>query len=287
MNNVLRFLSRAVSPAVIGDIAPVPSIAESLENTGDPNAAAEYYSQLMAPSARNSDATREARANLRDARAAVLEAEEELSKAIGITERIKQVIRDAADAAAALKAAEEAYVTATSEWAASGAQGDVVSPTIMARLETARISAHTAELAAKGARAALQQEVFQHDMEVDVLMSTQELNAREALDKATRKAAAAVGPVIMAHIEPDLRRAAALHAELMALMPRLFEFRRLCSQSGLNFSMTSSEFVDAFNTICSLPTYDAKRYDANEGRWAHWLYFGNALLKDPEATLVD
>lgn len=274
MSKVLSFLSRAVSPSVIGEIAPVPGLPPLALQ--EPPAAPNPVDQV---------ASREARENLRAAKAAQRDAEAELQKAIEATERVKQVVRASDIAAKELRAAEEAYAASVTDWATNGAEGNAGSPELFSALEAIRTRARTAELAAKGARAALMETTWD-GKQVDVQRTPQETNAREALRKATEDARRAAWPVLLAEIEPDLRRALLLRAELNELLPQLHGFARLCAQD-LAFKGDCQPFLESYNTVVSEQNY---LENGSNGRpslpalMTSWRVFGEALLKNSEAT---
>lgn len=275
MNAVLSFLSRAVSPSVIGEIAPVPGLPPVT-----------LQESPAAPNPADQVATREARENLRAAQAAQREAEAELQKAIETTERVKQVVRASDIAAKELKAAEEAYAASVTEWATNGAEGNAGSPELLSTLEAIRTRARTAELAANGARAALMETAWD-GKQVDVQRTPRETNAREALHKATADARQAAWPVLLAEIDPDIRRAVAIRAELNELLPRLYGLARL-SNHNVPFKGNTKAFLESFNTVVSQPIYrEGGKLSLNpslEYLMAPWQSFGEALLEDPDAT---
>jgi hypothetical protein len=271
MSSILSFLNRA-APAIAGEVVPVPNfVPEALT----PKASA------PAPIDQST-----ARRDLRASQDAYREAKVDLEAAIKITARVRQVVHDADTAAAELKAAEDAYVTAANAWATNGARGDVASSELLVALDMARTRARTSELAAQGARTALQQQTWDDRLEryVRAEMSAQEASAREALRTASERARRAVWPVLMAEVEPDLHRALALHAELVELMPRLRGFQRLCDHN-VAFKGSTGDFTTAFNTV-TRPLVPSVELDKSEPLrlMAPWEDFGNHLMRDPATT---
>jgi hypothetical protein len=212
------------------------------------------------------------------------------------TARARAVLREAADAAAALTAAEAAYRASTSEWVAQGAHGDTIgNPELLTLAEAARVRAYRARLAAEAVKEALQQRGDYTGLVFDELgnvagkrggeplagtMTAAERAAREALGNAEAEARLAVWPIVLAEVHPKMLRALTLHAELCELLPDLAGFRRLC-QHNLNWKGSYGEFMSAYNMITSLPTFT--EHESVRGMYPY-RNFGDRLQNDPEAT---
>ena len=231
----------------------------------------------------------DSRQALRAAKAQVVRATRSVETAKLGTARAREIIARADRAAREADEAEKAYGDSVTEWAARGMVGEVAgAPALLAKSNAARAHAVNARLVADGVAASLTQALWDPGRERmvnrDNHSTTEEREARDALEQAQANVKDAIGQIMREEAEPLLRRALALHDELAQLLPALSGARHYTRFSGVHFGSNPQEFIERYNRLAEfrVPTYDREQERLNTIT-GPWLDFAQRLLNDSDA----
>ena len=174
------------------------------------------------------------------AKAEVVRATRSVDSAKLGTARAREIIARADCAAREADDAEKAYADSIVEWAARGMVGDLAGDSaLLAKSNAAHGQAVNARLVADGVAASLTQALWDPGRERmvnrDNHSTTEEREAREALEQAEASVKEAIGQIVRAEAEPILKRALAHIDGLTKLLPDLCGARHYARYSGVHF----------------------------------------------------